>query len=70
MKARVAGSYTPDCQWRNRSECLEGRTAIEAFWAAKWAREHDYCLIKELWAHDADRIAGCFIYEWPGGAGR
>lgn len=62
--ARVALAYTPDSRWRNRSEFLNGRAEIEAFLSAKWAREHDYRLIKELWAHDGNRIAVRFAYEW------
>jgi nuclear transport factor 2 (NTF2) superfamily protein len=62
--ARVALAYTPGSQWRNRSEFLAGRAEIEAFLERKWAREHDYRLIKELWAHDGNRIAVRFAYEW------
>jgi nuclear transport factor 2 (NTF2) superfamily protein len=62
--ARVALAYTPGSQWRNRSEFLAGRAEIEAFLECKWAREHDYRLIKELWAHDGNRIAVRFAYEW------
>lgn len=62
--ARVALAYTPDSRWRNRSEFLQGRPAIEAFLGRKWAREADYRLIKELWAYTDDRIAVRFAYEW------
>jgi nuclear transport factor 2 (NTF2) superfamily protein len=62
--ARVALAYTPDSRWRNRSDFLNGRAEIEAFLTAKWSREHDYRLIKELWAHDGNRIAVRFAYEW------
>ncbi|HMC58126.1 MAG TPA: nuclear transport factor 2 family protein, partial [Candidatus Solibacter sp.] len=62
--ARVALAYTPDSQWRNRSEFLKGREAIEAFLKRKWARELDYRLIKELWACHGNRIAVRFAYEW------
>jgi hypothetical protein len=62
--ARVALAYTPDSQWRNRSEFLQGREAIEAFLKRKWARELDYRLIKELWACQGHRIAVRFAYEW------
>ena len=62
--ARVALAYTPDSRWRNRSEFLEGRAAIEAFLKRKWARELDYRLIKELWACHGHRIAVRFAYEW------
>ena len=62
--ARVALAYTPDSQWRNRSDFITGRAAIEAFLTAKWQRELDYRLVKELWATDANRIAVRFCYEW------
>ncbi|KTT27714.1 50S ribosomal protein L21 [Pseudomonas oryzihabitans] len=62
--AKVALAYTPDSRWRNRSDFLQGRAAIEAFLTRKWQREHEYRLIKELWAHDEARIAVRFAYEW------
>jgi uncharacterized protein len=62
--ARVALAYTPDSQWRNRAEFLTGRDQIQAFLTAKWAREHEYRLIKELWTHAGNRIAVRFAYEW------
>lgn len=62
--ARVALAYTPDSRWRNRSTFLTGRAEIEAFLAAKWAREHEYRLIKELWAFAGNRIAVRFVYEY------
>ena len=68
--ARVALAYTPDSRWRNRSEFVEGRAAIEAFLERKWAREHAYRLIKEVWAFHGARIAVRFAYEWHDDAGR
>lgn len=62
--ARVALAYTVDSAWRNRSEFVTGRDEIEAFLTRKWAREHDYRLIKELFAFDGNRIAVRFAYEW------
>lgn len=62
--ARVALAYTPDSLWRNRAEFLAGRGEIEAFLTRKWERELEYRLIKELWAHDGNRIAVRFAYEW------
>lgn len=62
--ARVALAYTPDSLWRNRAEFIEGRAEIETFLTRKWERERDYRLIKELWAHDGNRIAVRFAYEW------
>jgi len=61
---RVALAYTPDSQWRNRAEFLNGRAEIVSFLTGKWSRELDYRLIKELWAFRDDRIAVRFAYEW------
>jgi nuclear transport factor 2 (NTF2) superfamily protein len=67
--ARVALAYTLDSQWRNRTEFLTGRPAIEAFLTRKWARELDYRLIKEVWAHAGNRIAVRFAYEYHDDSG-
>ena len=61
---RVSLAYTPDSQWRNRDQFPRGRAQIVDFLTAKWAREHEYRLIKELWAHDGNRIAVRFAYEY------
>ena len=66
---KVALAYSEDSVWRNRAEFLQGRTAIAAFLARKWAREIDYRLIKELWAFTDDRIAVRFAYEWRDDSG-
>jgi nuclear transport factor 2 (NTF2) superfamily protein len=66
---RVSLAYTPDSNWRNRSEFIQGRDAIVAFLARKWAKELDYRLIKELWAFTDDRIAVRFAYEWHDDSG-
>lgn len=60
----VARAYTPDSQWRNRAEQFSGHARIVDFLTRKWEREHDYRLIKELWAHDGNRIAVRFAYEY------
>jgi nuclear transport factor 2 (NTF2) superfamily protein len=67
--AKVALAYTPDSQWRNRAEFIMGREAIEAFLKRKWAREHDYRLIKELWTFAGNRIAVRFAYEFHDDSG-
>lgn len=67
--ARVALAYTQDSVWRNRAEFLVGRVEIEAFLTRKWKREQEYRLIKELWAHDGNRIAVRFAYEWHDDSG-
>ena len=61
---RVAGAYTVDSVWRNRSEFIQGRDQIVSFLQAKWARELDYVLRKDLWAFHDNRIAVRFQYEW------
>lgn len=66
---RVALAYTADSEWRNRAEFLKGREAIEAFLTRKWSRELDYRLVKELWAHDGNRIAVRFAYEYRDDSG-
>ena len=67
--ARVALAYTENSRWRNRSEFLQGRAAIEAFLTRKWQRELDYRLIKEIWLHGENRIAVRFAYEWHDDSG-
>ncbi|MEV6205627.1 nuclear transport factor 2 family protein [Kitasatospora sp. NPDC051914] len=67
---RVALAYTVDSRWRNRAEFATGREEIVAFLTRKWAREHEYRLIKELWAYGDHRIAVRFAYEWHDGSGR
>jgi nuclear transport factor 2 (NTF2) superfamily protein len=61
---KVALAYTPDTRWRNRSEFLNGRDEVRDFLTRKWATENGYRLIKEIWAHDGNRIAVRFCYEW------
>ncbi|RYY21846.1 MAG: DUF1348 family protein [Sphingomonadales bacterium] len=68
--SRARGAcYTEDSQCRNRFEFLQGRGAIIAFLTTKWRREQEYRLIKGLWAHEDNRIAVRFAYEWHDDAG-
>ncbi|GBR01695.1 nuclear transport factor 2 family protein [Acetobacter oeni] len=67
---KVAQAYTPDSQWRNRLEFINGRKEIVAFLTRKWEREQDYRLIKELWAFRDNRIAVRFVYEWQDRTGQ
>jgi hypothetical protein len=62
--AKVALAYTPDTRWRNRATFVSCRAEAQAFLEAKWARELEYRLIKELWAYRGDRIAVRYPYEW------
>lgn len=67
---RVAGAYTPDSTWRNRSDLFRGRDAIVAFLVRKWEKENEYRLVKELWAFTSNRIAVRFQYEWHDAGGQ
>jgi len=67
--AKVSLAYTSDSEWRNRAEFIKGRDAIRLFLQRKWAKELDYRLIKELWAHSDRRIAVRFAYEWRDDSG-
>ena len=60
---RVAGAYTVDSVWRNRDQFLTGRAEIIEFLRAKWDRELDYALRKNLWGFRGNRIAVRFQYE-------
>jgi nuclear transport factor 2 (NTF2) superfamily protein len=66
---RVSLAYTPDSEWRNRSEFFSGREAIKAFLRRKWDKELDYRLRKELWCFLDNRIAVRFEYEWHDDSG-
>ena len=68
--AKVALGYTEDSRWRNRSTFLTGRDEIVRFLTGKWEREHEYRLIKEVWAYTDSRIAVRFAYEWRSDAGQ
>jgi len=61
---RVVLAYTPDTEWRNRADFINGREEAAAFLRRKWAKEHDYRLRKSLWAFTGNRIAVRFEYEW------
>jgi nuclear transport factor 2 (NTF2) superfamily protein len=66
----VAAAYTPDSEWRNRDTFLRGRAEIVRFLTAKWQRELDYTLRKQLWSFTANRIAVRFQYEWHNHSGQ
>lgn len=67
---RVALAYTPDSEWRNRTEFFKGREAITEFLRRKWATELDYHLQKELWAYTGNKISVRFEYEWRDAGGQ
>jgi nuclear transport factor 2 (NTF2) superfamily protein len=67
---RVSLAYTPDTEWRNRAEFVNGREQVVEFLSRKWVRELDYRLKKQLWAFMDNRIAVRFEYEWHDDAGQ
>jgi nuclear transport factor 2 (NTF2) superfamily protein len=60
---QVSLAYSEDSVWRNRDAFLTGRDEIVAFLTAKWERELDYALRKDLWSFTENRIAVRFQYE-------
>ncbi|MBU2668920.1 nuclear transport factor 2 family protein [Actinoplanes bogorensis] len=60
---RVSLAYTEDSVWRNRDTFVTGRAEIVRFLTAKWERELDYALRKNLWSFTGDHIAVRFQYE-------
>ncbi|MGN6167460.1 MAG: nuclear transport factor 2 family protein [Solirubrobacteraceae bacterium] len=60
---QVALAYSEESVWRNRDTFIQGRVEIVAFLTAKWERELDYALRKNLWCFDENRIAVRFQYE-------
>ncbi|MFI0960192.1 nuclear transport factor 2 family protein [Streptomyces sp. NPDC021080] len=67
---KVSLAYTEDSVWRNRDTFVTGRAGIVEFLTAKWAREHEYALRKDLWAFEGNRIAVRFQYESRDGDGQ
>lgn len=67
---RVALAYSPDSEWRNRTEFVRGREEIKALLRRKWAKELDYRLKKTMWTFGENRIAVTFEYEWHDESGQ
>ncbi|WP_183565663.1 DUF1348 family protein [Mucilaginibacter sp. SP1R1] len=67
---RVSLAYTIDSEWRNRSQFVNGRQEIVQFLTAKWQKEFEYKLKKELWAFTDNRIAVRFEYEYHDATGQ
>lgn len=60
-----------DCAISDACLCTSyAHKAIRAFLRKKWAKEHDYCLMKELWGFHGNRISARFEYEWHDGQGQ
>lgn len=61
---KVCLAYTIDTEWRNRDQFINGREEVKQFLIAKWNKELEYKLKKELWAFTDNKIAVRFEYEW------
>ncbi|MCT8354120.1 MULTISPECIES: nuclear transport factor 2 family protein [Photorhabdus] len=66
---KVALAYSLDTYWRNRAEFVHSRKEAQDLLTRKWAKEHEYRLIKELWAFTDNRIAVRYAYEWHDDSG-
>ncbi|MGF6113422.1 DUF1348 family protein [Pseudomonas frederiksbergensis] len=66
---KVSLAYTTNTYWRNRAEFAYSRVEAKVFLERKWAKEHEYRLIKEMWAYSDNRIAVRFAYEWHDDSG-
>jgi nuclear transport factor 2 (NTF2) superfamily protein len=67
---KVLPGYSIDTEWRNRNLFMNGHKEVKVFLIAKWKKELDYKLKKELWAFTENRIAVCFEYEWRDNRGQ
>ena len=67
---KVLTGYSVDTEWRNRNLFMNGRKEVKVFLIAKWEKELDYKLKKELWAFTENRIAVRFEYEWRDNRGQ
>ncbi len=67
---KVSFAYTSDTEWRNRNFFINGRDEVKTFLTAKWEKELDYKLKKELWAFTDNKIAVRFEYEWHDNRGQ
>lgn len=67
---KVSLAYTIDTEWRNRDLFINGREEAKQFLTAKWQKELDYKLKKELWAFTDNKIAVRFEYEWRNDSGQ
>ncbi len=67
---KVCLAYTVDTEWRNRTDFINGREAVKMFLKAKWEKELDYVLKKELWGFRENRMAVRFEYEYRNAEGQ
>ncbi len=61
---KISMAYSPNSKWRNRNLFINGREEIVTFLTAKYEKESEYRLCKEIWGCLGNRIAVRFAYEW------
>jgi len=61
---KISMAYSPNSKWRNRNLFINGRKEIVTFLTAKYEKELEYRLCKEIWGYMENRIAVRFAYEW------
>ena len=61
---KISMAYSPNSKWRNRNLFINGREEIVTFLTAKYEKELEYRLCKEIWGCLGNRIAVRFAYEW------
>ena len=57
-------------EWRERADCMTGRSTVEVFLTKKWATELGSRLVLELWNSHENRIAVRSRYEYHNAAGQ
>lgn len=67
---RVCLAYSPDTEWLNRTEFINGQEELKEFPRRKWAKELNYRLKKEPWGFSGNRMAVRFEHEWHDAAGQ
>ncbi|CAM3640883.1 hypothetical protein VA7868_01389 [Vibrio aerogenes CECT 7868] len=68
--AKVALAYSTGTKWRNRTYFVSNRAEAQVFLTQKWQKEHEYRLIKELFAFRDNRISVRYAYEWRDDSGQ
>lgn len=66
----IVKTCTADNVWCNWSKHPITRKEFHALLTSKWEKEHEYRLIKELWAYTENVIAVRFAYEWQDNRGQ
>ncbi len=61
---KISMAYSPNSKWRNRNLFINGREEIVTFLTAKYEKELEYRLCKEIWSFTQNKIAVRFAYEW------